>query len=59
MTVQLGVANNHMKYTSKNNSKSLRGVSISFSFPKVGVLAYSTILISQFSHFTSKTSGFG
>ena len=50
VTVQLGVA---------NNPRNLRKVTISSSLLNFGMFARSTILISRFSHFMSKTGGFG
>ena len=45
--------------SSKNNSKSLRGVPMSFSLLHFGMFACSTILISLFPRFIFKTGGFG
>ena len=61
MNVQLGVAeyNISTNASSKNNSKSLGGVPMSFSLLHFGMFASSRILISPFSHFTFKTGGFG
>ena len=50
VTVQFGVV---------NNQRNLRGVTISSSLLNFGMFARSTILISRFSHFMSKTGAFG
>ena len=45
--------------TSKNNSRSLSAVTILSSLLNFGMFAFSATLILRFSHFISKTGGFG
>ena len=51
--------NSSMFSSSKHNLRSLRRVAISSSLLNFGMFSHSTILISWFSHFISKTGGFG
>ena len=58
-TVQLDVAKNHInQYVTKNDSRSLSGVTKSSSVLKFGMFAHSTTLISRFADFISKTGSF-
>ena len=59
-TVQLDPVKNHINYyVTKNNLRSLRGVTKSSKALNVGMFVHSTTLISRFAHLISKTNGFG
>ena len=58
-TVQLDVTKNHINYVTKNNSRSLSGVTKSSSALMFGMFAQSATLISRFADFISKAGGFG
>ena len=59
-TAQLDVAKNHLNlYVTRNNSKSLSGVTKLSRALKFGMFAHSTALISRFGDFISKTGSFG
>ena len=59
-TVKLDVVKNHINYyVTKNNSRTLRGVTILSSVLNFGMFAHSTTLISRFAQLISKAGGFG
>ena len=59
-TVQLEVVKNHINlYVTKNNSRSLTGVTKSSIALKFGMFAHSATLISRFADFIFKKGGFG
>ena len=59
-TVQFDVAKNHISYyVTKNNSRSLIGVTKSSIALKFLMFAHSTTIISRFVHIINKPRGFG
>ena len=58
-TVQFHVVKNHISYyVTKNNSRSLRGVTKSSSALKFPIFAHSTTIIPRFVHIINKPRGF-